>query len=134
MIPMLPSSLRRHVFSLLALGTLALAGCASWNAANDESLLSAAGFQTKTPSTAKQQAFYNALPPFSVEREVIKGKPVYVYADKKNGIVYFGGEAEYQRYKALGLKQSIAEENLMAADMEQQDEMDWGVWGPIGFW
>lgn len=116
---------------------LVLAACASWNAANDESLLSAAGFKTKTPTTPKQQAFYNSLPAFALEREEVNGKPVYVYADKKNEVVYFGGEAEYQRYKALGLKQSIAEENLMAADMEQEDEFDWGVWGPwgdYGFW
>ncbi len=120
------------VFALLLCASLA--GCASWGSSNEESLLSAAGFRTQAPSTPKQWAFYNHLDPFSLQRDTVNGRVVYVYADKKNELVYFGGETEFQRYKALALKQSIAEENLMTSEMDEEASMNWGAWGPIGFW
>ncbi len=111
------------------------AGCASWNAPSTEALLSAAGFVTKTPSTPKQEAFYNELPPFSVQRETIKGQPIYVYADKKNEVVYFGNQQAFQKYQQLSINQQIAEENLMASEMDEEAALDWNSWGPWGgFW
>ena len=64
---------------------LGLSGCASTKAHNTESLLSAAGFHTMTPSTAQQQACYAALPPFKVQLHDFNGKVVYASADKKAG-------------------------------------------------
>lgn len=119
---------------LAALIALA-AGCASWNAPNTEALLSAAGFVTKTPSTPKQQAFYDALPPFDIQRDTIKGNVIYVYADKTAGIVYFGNQQAYQKYQQLSLKQQVAEDQLSAAEMEEDAALDWSTWGPWdGFW
>jgi len=37
-------------------------------ASNKESLLSAAGFRTRTPSTPKRQALYSQLAPYKLER------------------------------------------------------------------
>jgi len=43
-------------------------GCASWDASSQESLLSAAGFKTRTPSTPKQEAMFARMAPYTVER------------------------------------------------------------------
>jgi hypothetical protein len=120
---------------LLIAAVLGFTGCASLEAPNTESLLTAAGFKTKTPSTPRQTAFYNNLPDFKLQRSTIKGQVVYTYADKKNVVVYFGGEKAYQRYKQLALKQEIAEDQLSAAEMNEDASMDWDGWGPWGsFW
>lgn len=120
----------------LLLAVIAFAtGCASMEAPNTEALLSASGFVTKTPSTPKQEAFYSALPPFDLQRKVVKGQTVYAYADKKNDVIYFGTQQAYQKYQQLSLKQQIAEENLMASEMDEDAALDWNSWGPWGaFW
>ena len=113
-------------------GVLGLSGCASAKARNTESLLSAAGFHTLTPATSQQQVCYNALPPNKVERLEKNGKPIYAYADKKAGIVYVGNESNYQRFKELGVQQKIADQQLQAAQMNQDAAMNWGYGGPDG--
>ncbi|MBV9489406.1 MAG: hypothetical protein JO069_06740 [Verrucomicrobia bacterium] len=110
-----------------------LTGCASMEASNKESLLIAAGFRSRTPSTQAQVALYNRMTPYRVERRTRKGKVVYTFVDKKKGVVYIGGENEYQRYKQLGLQQSIAQNELEAAEINQEAAVDWD-WGPWGLW
>ncbi|MDB6110150.1 MAG: hypothetical protein JWR69_1900, partial [Pedosphaera sp.] len=39
-----------------------------------------------------------------------------------------------QRYKQLGQQQKIADEQLQAAEMNQDAAMNWGYWGPGGMW
>jgi hypothetical protein len=118
---------------IMAAVAAGLAGCASMEASNKESLLSAAGFRTRTPSTPAQVALYDRMTPYKVERRVIKGKVLYAFADKKNRVVYIGGEKEYQRYKQLGLQQSIAQNELEAAQINEEAAMGWD-WGPWGIW
>jgi len=113
---------------------LGLSGCASTQAQKTESLLSAAGFHTMTPSTAQQQACYAALPPFKVQRHDFNGKVVYAYADKKAGTVYVGSEKEYQRYNELAQQQQMADEQVHAAEMNRDAVMNWDYWGPPGVW
>ena len=115
----------------------AFAGCASYDAKNKESLLIAAGFKARTPSTAKQQAMFNSMTPYKLERRLRNGKVLYAYADKQNNVVYVGGENEYQQYKQLALKQSIAEDQLEAAQINEEASMynDFGpYWGPWNIW
>jgi len=81
---------------------------------NTESLLSAAGFRTQTPSTQAQLATYNRTAPYRLERNTINGKGLYSYADKKKGVVYIGGDEAYQRYSQLVLRQSMAEKEREA--------------------
>jgi hypothetical protein len=82
----------------LAIAAVAsLSGCAG---TYTESLLSAAGFKERTPSTPKEQAIYNSMTPYKLEHATYNGKSIYVYADKKKGVVYIGGEAAYQRAAA----------------------------------
>lgn len=127
-----------HVY-LTVLGLVAamagFPGCASMGASDTESLLSAAGFRTRTPSTPKQQALYSQMTPYKLERRQKKGKVLYTYADKQKGIVYVGGEAEYQKYKQLAIRQSIAQSQLEAAEINETASLSWGPdWGPWQVW
>ena len=123
------------IFLATLTGTILLAGCASMGSANTESLLSAAGFRVRTPQTPKQQQIYAALPPYKVERATVKGKTFYVYKDEKAGVAYVGREQEYQRYQQLAIQQQIAQNQIVAAEMEQQAALDWyGGFGFRGFW
>jgi hypothetical protein len=119
---------------LAAIVTLGF-GCASLEAPNTESLLTASGFVAKTPTTPKQIAFNQALPSYKLQRDTINGKTVYAYSDSEHDLVYLGNEQAYQRYKQLAIKQQIAEDDLDAAEMEQDAALDWSTWGPwSGFW
>ena len=82
---------------------------------NKESVLSAAGFRMRTPSTQEQWAMFNQMTPYKLERNTFKGKALYTYADKQKGVVYIGGDKAYQRYKQLGIQQSIAQKELEAS-------------------
>ena len=127
-------------FSAVAITVLLLAlaaGCASYEAQNKESLLIAAGFKTRTPSTDQQQAMFNRMTPYKLERRVRNGKVLYAYADKDKNVAYIGGEDEYQRYKQLALQQSIAQDQLEAAQINEEASIyaGWGpYWGPWNPW
>src|SRR5258708_39819090 len=131
---------------LLLVAVAAFEGCASLGASNKESLLSAAGFRTRTPSTPKRQALYSQLPPYKLERRTKNGKVLYTYADKQKAIVYVGGETEYQQYKRLAVERSpqqndpedprdddgFTKSQLNAAEINETPslnwEPDWGSW------
>lgn len=113
------------IFLSMLAGAILLAGCASMGSSNTESLLTAAGFRVKTPQTPKQQQIYAALPPYQVERATVKGQVFYVYKDEKAGVAYVGREQEYQRYQQLAIQQQIAQNQIAAAEMEQQAALDW---------
>jgi len=116
-------------------------GCASWDASSQEALLSAAGFKTRTPSSPAQQAMFDRMTPYTVERRERHGKILYAYADKEKHLLYIGGEAEYQRYRQLGLQKSIADSQLQAAQINEEASLynRWGpywgpYWGPLDPW
>ena len=123
------------IFVATVAGAILLAGCAGMGASNTESLLSAAGFIVRTPQTPKQKQIYAALPPYQVQRATVKGHVFYVYKDEKAGVAYVGREPEYQRYQQLAIQQQIAQNQIAAAEMEQQAALDWyGGFGFRGFW
>jgi hypothetical protein len=103
--------------------------CAGTQVQNKESELSAAGFRMRTPSTQEQWAMFNRMTPYKLERNTFKGKALYTYADKQKGVVYIGGDKAYQRYKQLGIQQSIAQKELEASYSNYLDKMDqvWSV-------
>jgi hypothetical protein len=101
-----------------------ISGCAATQAQNKESLLIAAGFHTRTPSTQAQWAMYNQMTPYQLERNTPKGRALYTYADKGKGIVYFGGDKAYQRYKQLRIQQSTAQSELEASYSHYLDRID----------
>ena len=110
----------KHIFTgvklIGSLGLLVtgLCSCASTEVQNTESLLSAAGFRTETPSTQAPLATYNRTAPYKLERNTISGEGLYWYADKKKGVAYIGGDEAYQRYRQLALQQSMAEKEREA--------------------
>ena len=116
-----------------ALGCAALLGCVTARAHNTESLLSAAGFRTVTPSTPQQRACFEALPPYAIQRQENDGKVVYAFADKRKGIMYVGDEKQYQQFHRLGVQERIASQQLQAAQMNQDAAMNWS-WGPGPVW
>ena len=120
---------------VVGLVLIGLAGCASLDAPNQKSLLTAAGFRVRTPETAKQRELYTAAPSYKVQRVSAKGKTFYAYKDEKAGVAYVGGEAEYQRYQQLAIQQRIAREQYMAAEMNRDMAWGWyGAWGPRMYW
>jgi hypothetical protein len=78
---------------------------------------------------------YAALPPYKVERAVVKGHTFYVYKDEKAGVAYIGREPEYQRYQQLAIQQQIAQDYYTAVAMDRAAAFGWyGAWGPRAFW
>jgi hypothetical protein len=129
-----PNSTILTIFAAAA-ATLFVAGCAEMGSENTTSLLTAAGFRARTPQTPKQQQMYAALPPYKVERAIVKGKTFYVYKDEKAGVAYIGREQEYQRYQQLAIQQQIAQNYYMAAEMDRAAAFGWyGAWEPRAFW
>jgi hypothetical protein len=119
------------IFIATLAGTILLTGCVGIGSSNTESLLSAAGFRVRTPQTPKQQQIYAALPPYTVQRATVKGQVFYVYKDEKAGVAYVSREQEYQQYQQLAIQQQIAQNQIAAAEMEQQAALDW--YGGFGF-
>jgi hypothetical protein len=98
-------------------GLIGFAGCASMEAASQESLLQKAGFQSRTPTTEKQKAAYQALPAYQLHRGTLKGRTIYAYKDEKAGVVYLGSQAEYAQYRQLAAKAKLKEEQITAAQI-----------------
>src|SRR5260370_459669 len=112
-------------FSLLVLTI----GCTSKQTQNKENLLIAAGFKAITPHTAAQQQKLQALPPDHVTLVQKDGMTYYVFPDAANNQAYVGGPKQYQSYRQLRLANKLANENLEAAQMNQDASMNWGGWG-----
>lgn len=130
----LPRFLLLPLFAISALAATAVfTGCAAMEAHQKESLLSAAGFKSRTPETDQQKAIVAGMKPYKMQRRTVNGQVLYAYSDPKQNLVYVGTQAEYDAYKKLAVQQNIAEENEMAA-VETDQAMDWGGWGPWGFW
>jgi hypothetical protein len=125
----------KHLITLRALVAVALlaltAGCAT-TTQDKESALIAAGFKVLTPTTAAQEARLKALPPGKVTIVQRKGRTYYVFPDVANNRAYVGTPNEYQAYKQQRAQQKLADEQLEAAAMYNQ-EMNfetWNGWGP----
>ena len=107
-------------------------GCATTNSNSD--LLSAAGFKLLPADTPKKQQLLQTLTPGKLTLITWKGKQFYVQPDVPNNQAYVGTPAEYQAYQQLRLAKQLSNDNLMAAQMNQDAMMGWGpAWGP-GFY
>jgi hypothetical protein len=127
----------KHIFTVLsvvgAFALLALAGgCASMETQSKENLLIAAGFKVIVPSTPAQQQKLQALPADKVTLVQKSGKTYYVFPDTAHNQAYVGGPKQYQAYRQLRLANKLANENLEAAEMNQDTSMNWGAWGGWG--
>src|SRR5438046_2725140 len=124
---------RSRIVVAVALLTLA-AGCATTNAPS-ENMLAAAGFQQRTADTPKKQEVLKTLPKNQLTLITWKGKNYYVQPDSTDpNIAWVGTPAEYQTYQQLRLAKQLSNDNLMAAQMNQDAMYRWGgAWGP-GFY
>ena len=58
-----------------------------------------------------------------------KGKPYYIFPDPAHNLAYVGGPKQYQQYQQMRADNRLAKESLETADMYQDAEMQWSVWG-----
>ena len=129
----------RSFFALLAVlcGFLVLNGCAAFDINTKITSLSENGFVARVPETAKQREVYAALPAYKLLRGAVKGNVFYAYKDEKNGVVYVGTEAEYQRYmekvRRLVAAFETTEDKMVAQDMDSDLQSRWyGTWDNLG--
>ena len=123
--------------TLKLLGILTLvaiaAGCASTTTQTTD-LLSAAGFKLLPADTPQKQQLLATLTPGKLTLITWKGKQFYVQPDTPNNQAYVGTPAEYQAYQQLRLAKQMSNDNLMAAEIDQDTMYGWGrAWGP-GFY
>jgi hypothetical protein len=111
--------------------TVLSVGCASTQTStqNKESMLAASGFKTITPKTAAQQQKLQNLPQGKVTMIQKKGKTYYIFPDPAHNLAYVGGPKQYQQYQQLRTDNRLAKESLESAEMYQDAEMQWSVWG-----
>ena len=107
-------------------------GCTSTLQQN-QNLAVAAGFKLITPSTPEQTSLLQSLPADQVTPVNYGGKQYFVLPDAKNNQAYVGRAAEYQAFQQLRLAQRLSNQNLQAAQMNQQAaSMNWNSWGGWG--
>jgi hypothetical protein len=114
--------------------TALLFGCATTQTStqNKESMLVASGFKVITPKTAAQQQKLQNLPPGRVTMIQKGGKTYYIFPDPVQNKAYVGGPKEYQAYQQLRADNKLAKESLETAEMYQDAEMQWSLWGGWG--
>jgi hypothetical protein len=112
----------------------ALLSCATTQTStqNKESMLVASGFKVITPKTAAQQQKLQNLPPGKVTMIQKRGKTYYIFPDPVQNRAYVGGPKEYQEYQQLRTENKLAAEDLETAEMYQDAEMQWSLWGGWG--
>lgn len=128
--PEIPS---RSVLVGLCLG-VTLAGCAAIEreeAEQTEQMLAAAGFQMRPADTPERLADLERLQQHKLVRHDRDGVVTYIYADAADcKCLYSGDEQDYDAFQKLQVQEEIAEQEQMAAAMNEQAAMNWEVWGP----
>jgi len=123
----------RHIFlcSIATAWTALLVGCATTQTStqNRENMLVASGFKVITPKTAAQQQKLQNLPPGKVTMIQKKGKNYYIFPDPGHNAAYVGGPKQYRNYQQLRTENKLSKEDLETAEMYQDSEMQWSLWG-----
>ncbi len=120
---------------LIAALAIALAGCTAIQkrqAAQAQQLLEAAGFEMQMADTPERLAALQRVVP---QRKVFSvagaDGPRFVYADSDYcQCVYVGDELAHERYQRMAIKQKLAAERDMAAQMGDDAAMGPGPWSP----
>ncbi len=116
-------------------GLTACAAIQNQNAIETERLLAASGFQMRLADTPEKLAHLKTLTQRRLVPHQHGGNIYYVYADATScQCIYVGNEKAYGRYQKLALQKKIADEQRMAAEMNENASMNWGLWGPWGPW
>lgn len=110
-----------------------LTACAAMKAdeaTSKEQLLAAAGFKMQLANTPEKMAHLKTLTQQKIVTHEKDGTNYYVYADATTcKCVYIGEDANYQSFQQLQVQKNIAQEQQMAAEMNQDNAMNWGLWG-----
>ena|SRR5436190_19947765 len=110
------------------------AGCATTTTTSHTDMLTAAGFRLMAADTPKKQELLATLPKGQLSVVTWKGKTFYVQPADAANQAYVGTPKEYQAYQQLRVAKQISNDNLMAAQMNQDAMTGWGnAWGP-GFY
>jgi hypothetical protein len=121
---------------LIAAIGLAVSGCTYFRkqeADDTESTLAAAGFRMKPADTPKREAALAQFPVRKLVSRMREGRVTYFYADPDFcKCLYYGDQQQDGRYRQLAIQKQIAQEQMDAAEMNEDAAMDWGMWGP--FW
>jgi hypothetical protein len=96
-----------------------------------EDKLAAAGFVMLLADTPERQAMLTRLP---IDQFVIRqnGSSVhYVYADPiVCGCLYVGTEQAFEQYQANQQMANLAYQEMLVAQMYEDEAWSWGAWGP----
>jgi hypothetical protein len=119
---------------LIAALAIALAGCTAIHkqqAAQTQPLLAAAGFELQMADTPERLAtLQSVVPQRKVFSVAAADGPRFVYADAEYcQCVYAGDQQAYERYQRMVIKQRLAAEQDMAAQMGDDPAMP-GAWSP----
>jgi hypothetical protein len=131
---------RNRFAALLLVGSMGivLGGCAAIRnarAIDTERMLAAAGFQMKMADTPEKLDRLEAMTQRKLVPHQKDGKVFYVYADATScKCIYVGTEQAYQRYQKILVQKQIADEQMQAAEMNEDASMNWDAWGPWGPW
>jgi len=113
--------------ALLVLAT----GCATTSStAHTTDMLTAAGFKLVTADTPKKQELLKSLPVGQLSLVTWKGKTFYVQPAATPNQAYVGTEKEYHAYEGLRIAKQMRNDQLLAAQMNQDAMMRWNAWGP----
>ena len=119
--------------SIALFGAL-LTACAAMKAdeaTSKEQLLAAAGFKMQLANTPEKLAHLKTLTQQKIVVHEKDGINYYVYADATTcQCVYIGQDANYQNFQQLQVQKNIAEDQKMAAEMNENAAMNWSMWGP----
>lgn len=132
--------LRHTVTSLIALIGFAVmfTACAAIqnrDAIEMERVLAASGFQMRFADTPQKLDHLKSMTQRKLVLHQRDDKIYYVYADATScKCLYVGNAKAYQRYQKLSIEKNIAENKRMAAEMNENASMNWGLWAPWGPW
>ena len=127
---MSPRGPARWLFAALA---IALAGCTAIpkkQAAQAQQLLAAAGFELQMADTPERLAtLQSVVPQRKVFSVATADGPRFVYADAEYcQCAYVGDQQAHERYQRMVIKQRLAAEQDMAAQMGDDAAMNWSPW------
>ena len=96
-----------------------------------EDLLAAAGFTIRPANTPQRQDLLRTLPPNRFVQRVRGDRVLYLYADPLVcACLYIGDQVAYGRYRQEVFQRRIANDQLLAAQMNENAAWQWGPWGP----
>ena len=126
--------MKQFSLALRTCGALALTlftmGCTSAQQ-QTQNMLATAGFRNVLADTPQRKQLLASLPVGKMSTVLKDGTTYFVFPDPATNSAFVGTQQQYTTYRQLLFAQNISDQNLMAAQMNQQ--ANWGAWGG-GVW